>query len=71
MLSSNFVLNASEKIDQYTIYPFIHCFSNVKSDKDVFQEVKLPDVCPNHEMGGNEDKYDFSMVAGEFMEVYG
>ena len=32
----------------------------------------LPDVCPNSEMGGdNEGNFDFSMVAGEFIDVYG
>ena len=36
LLSSNFILNSSEKIDQYTIYPYIHSFSNAKKDEDIF-----------------------------------
>lgn len=47
LLSSNFMLNVSEQKEQYRINPFIHCFSNLKSDKDAFLEVKIPDVCPN------------------------
>ena len=42
----------------------------MKTDEDVFCPVKVPDVCPNEEMGG-DGQYDFSMVAGEFIEVYG
>ena len=71
LLSSNFILNASEKINQFTIYPYIHCFSNAKTDVDVFCPVQIPDVCPNIEMNDKHGPYDFSMVAGEFMEVYG
>ena len=32
-------------------------------------KVKIPDVCPNEVMRGDK-QYDFSMVAGEFVEVY-
>lgn len=32
--------------------------------------MKIPDVCPNEAMKG-DTTYDFSMVAGEFVEVYG
>ena len=27
-------------------------------------------MCPNLEMNGSDGSYDFSMVAGEFIEVY-
>ena len=32
--------------------------------------MKIPDVCPNEVMVGDPTNYDFSMVAGEFIEVY-
>ena len=71
LLSSNFILNASDQPNQFTIYPYIHCFSNARSDQDIYKAVQIPDVCPNIEMSDSEGSYDFSMVAGEFNEVYG
>jgi len=59
----------SQKSDQFEIFPYIHCFSNLKSTEDAFKRVKLPDVCPNQVMD-NWSQFDFSMVAGEFVEVY-
>ena len=46
LLSSNFILNESENVDEFTLFPFIHNFNNLKTDEDAFREVKVPDVCP-------------------------
>ena len=70
LLSSNFILNESEAKEQFSIYPFIHNFNNLKKDSDAFREVKVPDACPRLLMSDPE-KYDFQMTAGEFMEVFG
>lgn len=46
LLSSNYILNESEQVDQFSIHPWIHNFNNLKSDEDAFREAKIPDVCP-------------------------
>ncbi len=69
LLASNFILNQTKKKEQYEVYPFIHCFSNLKTEDQAFMKVKIPDVCPNEVMTGDKE-YDFSMVAGEFVDVY-
>lgn len=69
LLASNFILNQTDHKEQYEVYPFIHCFSNLKTEDQAFLKVKIPDVCPNEVMR-SDVTYDFSMVAGEFVEVY-
>jgi carnosine N-methyltransferase len=52
------------KSDQYNIYPFIHSFSNIKSDE--LSPITIPDVLP----AKLDPNVDFSMVAGDFIEIY-
>ncbi|KAF9159218.1 hypothetical protein DFQ26_006805 [Actinomortierella ambigua] len=66
LLASNFILNKTSTTEQYTIYPFVHTFSNIVKPEDVMASVKIPDVNPNALPRG----VDFSMVAGDFVEVY-
>ncbi|KAF9978006.1 hypothetical protein BGZ73_004131 [Actinomortierella ambigua] len=66
LLASNFILNKTSNTEQFTIYPFIHTFSNIVKPEDVMTSVKIPDVNPNSLPRG----VDFSMVAGDFVEVY-
>ncbi|KAI7819628.1 N2227-like protein-domain-containing protein [Gamsiella multidivaricata] len=67
LLASNFVLNKSSRVNQYKIYPYIHSFSNIVRPEDVLTEAWIPDVDPTEIPRGT----DFSMVAGDFLEVYG
>ena len=55
-----------EKEQQYAIYPFIHSFSNIKSDERQLTPVMVPDILP----ANLPSTVDFSMVAGDFTEVY-
>ena len=32
LLSSNFILNETESVSQFTLHPWIHNFNNLKSD---------------------------------------
>ncbi|KAJ2558556.1 hypothetical protein EV175_000732 [Coemansia sp. RSA 1933] len=68
LLASNFILNKSKSTDQYTIYPFIHQFSNVVSTRDQLRSVTVPDVLPSSLPYANTA--EFSMTAGDFIEVY-
>ncbi|KAH7106861.1 N2227-domain-containing protein [Auriculariales sp. MPI-PUGE-AT-0066] len=65
LLASHFILNRTSKINQHTIYPFIHSFSNVRRREDLLRQVRVPDVLPSAILGR-----DFSLVAGDFVEVY-
>ncbi|EIE75708.1 hypothetical protein RO3G_00412 [Rhizopus delemar RA 99-880] len=55
------------KVNEYDIYPFIHSYSNIKSDKNQLTPIKIPDILPAQ----LPSTVDFSMVAGDFVEVYG
>ncbi|KAI9485456.1 MAG: N2227-like protein-domain-containing protein [Benjaminiella poitrasii] len=66
LFASNFILNRIEHENQYRIYPFIHSFSNIKSDTQQLSPVMVPDVLP----ANLPASVDFSMVAGDFTEVY-
>jgi carnosine N-methyltransferase len=55
------------KEEEYCIYPFIHSFSNIKSDEQQLAPIRIPDTLPS----GLPPSVDFSMVAGDFIEVYG
>ncbi|KAG0083413.1 hypothetical protein BGZ92_010802 [Podila epicladia] len=67
LLASNFILNKTTQVDQFTIYPYIHSFSNIVRSQDVLTPALIPDVSPSEIPTGT----DFSMVAGDFLEVYG
>jgi len=69
LLASNWVLNQTERKEQFEVYPFLHSFSNLKTEEQAFLKIKVPDVCPSEAMTSDK-QYDFSMVAGEFVDVY-
>ncbi|MED6285978.1 Carnosine N-methyltransferase [Characodon lateralis] len=66
LFSSNFVLNRCEEENALTLYPWIHQFSNNKKSSDQTRPIRFPDVNPQ----SLPLNTDFSMVAGDFMEVY-
>ncbi|KDQ56529.1 hypothetical protein JAAARDRAFT_194531 [Jaapia argillacea MUCL 33604] len=67
LLSSYFILNRTDKIDKYKIYPYVHSFSNVKSKTALLRPISIPDVMPSALPPGS----NFSLVAGDFEEIYG
>ncbi|KAL7753861.1 hypothetical protein RI367_000793 [Sorochytrium milnesiophthora] len=67
LFSSNFVLNSCNKVEQFKMFPFAHIFSNVTSyTQDQLACIQVPDVLPS----ALPQNVDFSMVAGDFVEVY-
>ncbi|KAF9363058.1 hypothetical protein BGX34_004974 [Mortierella sp. NVP85] len=66
LLASNFILNKAQRVKQFKIYPYIHSFSNIVRSDDVLTAAWIPDVNPTEIPRGT----DFSMVAGDFLEVY-
>ncbi|KAI8318427.1 N2227-like protein [Martensiomyces pterosporus] len=69
LLASNYVLNKTERVSQHAIYPFVHQFSNVVKEEDQVRAVRIPDILPSQMPFA--DTAEFSMTAGDFIEVYG
>ncbi|KAJ2156550.1 hypothetical protein GGF46_005107 [Coemansia sp. RSA 552] len=69
LFASNFILNRSETVEQHTIYPFVHHFSNVTAASSQLRAVRIPDVLPSSLPYAATA--DFSMTAGDFIEIYG
>ncbi|XP_053990722.1 carnosine N-methyltransferase-like [Hylaeus volcanicus] len=67
LLGSSFVLNSKIKTNSLTIFPYCLCTSNRMRHEDHLVAVKVPDVCP---LDWIQVGHDFSMCAGEFVEVY-
>jgi len=66
LLASNLVLNHSESVDQWSIYPFIHSFSNLSSIHHLLQEVRFPDVLVPEVL----NRQDFGISVGEFVDIF-
>ncbi|KAF8153322.1 N2227-like protein-domain-containing protein [Crassisporium funariophilum] len=67
LLSSYFILNKTDKIDKHTFYPYVHSFSNAPNQQSILQAISIPDVSPSDLPPGS----NFSLVAGDFEEIYG
>ncbi|KAG7445355.1 N2227-domain-containing protein [Guyanagaster necrorhizus] len=67
LLASFFILNRTDEIKKYTIYPYVHSFSNIYSRSTILRAISIPDVLPSDLPPGS----DFSLVAGDFEEIYG
>ncbi|KAF3937543.1 hypothetical protein ABW19_dt0202449 [Dactylella cylindrospora] len=46
LVASNFVLNSTEKADQFTIHPFVLSFSHHKTRDNQARSISIPDVHP-------------------------
>ena len=66
LLASHYILNKTSQVDEHTIYPFVHSSSNWRTADDMLRPIRIPDVLPSSLPQTSE----FSMVAGEFCEVY-
>ncbi|THH19544.1 hypothetical protein EW146_g1640 [Bondarzewia mesenterica] len=67
LLSSFFVLNRTDAVNQHTIYPYVHSFSNLPTRAAMLRPVTIPDVLP----GDLPPESNFSLIAGDFEEIYG
>jgi len=66
LVGGNFILNRTQSIEMYSIYPYIHQVSNNLTSEHQLREIKIPDVLPS-ELPPNAD---FSYAAGDFTEIY-
>ena len=67
LIASNYILNMTTKKEEFTIYPFIHNLSNNFTESQPFKSINMPDLFPADLLTPDSD---FSMTAGEFVEVY-
>jgi len=67
LITSNYFLNRVERVDQFELFPNVHQFSNTWALEDQLRGVRIPDIIPQ----GLPQTADFSMTAGDFLEVYG
>ncbi|KAJ7066398.1 N2227-domain-containing protein [Mycena amicta] len=67
LLTSHFILNQTIAINAHTIYPYVHSFSNLPTRDALLRPISIPDVLPSDLPGG----VSFSLVAGDFEEIYG
>ncbi|KAL7055350.1 hypothetical protein AAHC03_022598 [Spirometra sp. Aus1] len=66
LLPAHFVLNTCKDLNQYTLYPWVTQSSNNVCRENQLAAITIPDVCPS-DLPPN---VQFSMVAGDFSEVY-
>ncbi|XP_071704262.1 uncharacterized protein [Rutidosis leptorrhynchoides] len=66
MICSSFILNQTQSVGEWTIYPWIHSNCNSLSDADQLRPVSVPDIHP----AGAGITEGFSMCGGDFVEVY-
>ncbi|CAB0007354.1 unnamed protein product [Nesidiocoris tenuis] len=70
LFASNFILNKCPDVKLHKIYPWVmSCDNNLSSDS-LLASVVFPDVNPTNLNEINSDGRRFSMVAGDFLEVY-
>mmetsp|Transcript_71121 Transcript_71121/g.164439 ORF Transcript_71121/g.164439 Transcript_71121/m.164439 type:complete len:421 (+) Transcript_71121:1151-2413(+) len=69
---SKWVLNETTARNTHTIYPFVLGLEHRKDARDHLRGITIPDVCPSQELcpDGVPGPQEFSMCAGEFVEVY-
>eukprot|EP00850_Spirogloea_muscicola_P013138 SM000088S23679 [mRNA] locus=s88:57375:60750:- [translate_table: standard] len=66
LMCSSFLLNETLAKDEWIFYPWIHNSCNNFTDEDQLRGLQFPDLLPST-AGITED---FSMCAGDFVEVY-
>nr|VZI20846.1 unnamed protein product [Spirometra erinaceieuropaei] len=66
LLPAHFVLNTCKDLNQYTLYPWVTQSSNNVCRENQLAAITIPDVSPS-DLPPN---VQFSMVAGDFSEVY-
>ncbi|MES1918001.1 hypothetical protein MHBO_000035 [Bonamia ostreae] len=66
LFTSHYILNRANKNSE-TVYPFVHVTKNNYSFRDQSRSVNFPDV----DTSELPTEGNFSMVAGDFLEVYG
>lgn len=70
LLASSHILNESPTADRYTIYPWIHTFSNHLTRKNHLRGYKVPDIHPATVLANTANRGEMSMCAADFLCLY-
>lgn len=74
LLASNFILNTTNRANQYKLYPFINGFNNHVNRQNQLQCVSIPDVHPSTAMNERTNAGiavgEMNMTAGDFITSY-
>ncbi|CAN7983936.1 unnamed protein product [Ixodes hexagonus] len=66
LFASNFILNSCKGTNLYTVYPWVHQYYNHMTSADQVRAAHFPDANPSEVPSDAQ----FSMAAGNFIEVY-
>ena len=74
LLSSNFILNTTERANQYKLYPFVGSFNNHTSRQNQLHMVTIPDIHPGtaiaQRLEAKQRVGEMNMSAGDFITSY-
>ncbi|TFY62950.1 hypothetical protein EVJ58_g3544 [Rhodofomes roseus] len=59
--ASFFILNRTDSVNQHTVYPYVHSFSNLPNNAAMLRPITIPDITPSSLPQGS----NFSLVADE------
>ncbi|KJZ75619.1 hypothetical protein HIM_05082 [Hirsutella minnesotensis 3608] len=71
LLASHYILNECRGADKYTIYPWIHTFSNHVTRQNHLRSYKVPDIHPATVLHETPGIGSMSMCAADFLCLYG
>lgn len=76
LLASSYILNFCPAPKAFTLYPWVHSFSNHKSRSHHLQSVQIPDIHPGTELQNKHNTEpngpgEMSMSASDFICLYG
>jgi carnosine N-methyltransferase len=71
LLASSFILNNVDQAGQFTIYPWIHSFSNHRTRDNQFRGYKVPDIHPQRTLEATTGIGAMQMCAADFLCLYG
>ncbi|TNY18323.1 N2227-domain-containing protein [Rhodotorula diobovata] len=69
LIASHFILNHTASPNAYTLHPFLHSFSNIRTSADLLAPCYLPDVRTD-EIARPGSEAEFSFAAGDFLDLY-
>lgn len=70
LIASHYILNQSDQVGEHDIFPYLHSYSNhLSTERHLLKRISIPDVLPSDVL--SEKSGEFSLVAGDFEEIYG
>ncbi|KAH8715076.1 Carnosine N-methyltransferase [Beauveria bassiana] len=71
LIASSFILNECQGQEQFTIYPWVHTFSNHLTRGNHLRGYKVPDIHPATTLAATPDRSIMTMCAADFLCLYG